>query len=211
MYTSGLYKQKYNKTLKKSPEQTRLGSLTANDRLPVIDCQSQRSMIPSTPLATQEPAYRPPLVAGLVASVGGVDPHLARAATAAVHATCDALPGLWSALITDLVAAWSEHTRSSRWGAAFPRAAAQLLAGRMDSGSAEDVLPGACLQELAMLCRAESKGCRDVGRLLACGDLLCALVGAPACAAVALQGAVALLVSRFPKVGSKYHAFVFYY
>lgn len=151
--------------------------------------------------AAQEPAYRPQLMEGLVASVGGVDPHLSRAAAAAVHATCDAHTAtlLWPSVVAQLLATWHTHARSARLGAALPRAAVQLLAGRMEQDGCP--LPASTLKELAMLCRAETKGCRDVGRLLACGELLCALVGSAACCREALQGVMSLLVCRFPKVG----------
>lgn len=168
--------------------------------------------LPTMAALLHDPAYRPALVQGLMLSMGGVDPHLSRTATAAVHATCDASDELWPAVVEACVATWRRHARAAGMGATMPRAAVQLLAGRLDGTATSSTtdgqleretshaVPGAVLEELVALCRAETKGCRDVARLLACGELLCLLVGAPACCRLALQGAVAMLVSRFPKV-----------
>ncbi len=88
--------------------------------------------LPAVALLLQADAYRTALTQGLVASMGGVEQQLARAAAAAVHAACDATPGLWWVVLQALVGCWEVHARTHRLGGALPRAVELVLAGNVD-------------------------------------------------------------------------------
>jgi tubulin-specific chaperone D len=177
--------------------------------------------------------YTKALLEGLVASVGGVDAALTRAASSSlvdvILAATAGSSGTQAAHPTEalvaatLVEIWQKHAKSSRMAAPLLRTADLLVTqvpgvmsarvpapppAASSSGAAAPDAPAAAASSDAAfpdvaveLCRAETRLCSDVGRLMDASNLLCHLLPAPnPCRTSAYQGLLVLLGSKYPKV-----------
>ncbi|GBF90082.1 tubulin-folding cofactor D [Raphidocelis subcapitata] len=168
------------------------------------------------------PAYTAPLLEGLVASIGGVDASLSKAASgaliSALEADDDAAAGgaavgagLRARLPAALVALWERERAcgSSRLSLPLMRTAhlfitaGGLADAPVPAGAAAGDAPPApapFASRALALARSELRACGDVPRLLEGASLLAALAGARAASYAALQSCLALLVGRYPRV-----------
>jgi hypothetical protein len=160
----------------------------------------------SDPLA----AYRADLIEGIVVSAGGVGDSLGKASGGALVATLKGDPALQETVAKELVDLLTRRRGADRVTVPLLR----ILDLLFSSGALASVAPaypnppGAFAYELAESLRAELKGSRDVAKLCHGVQALShvAALGPDAansdrCARTsALQGTLALIVSRYPRV-----------
>lgn len=201
-------------------------------------------------LAVSPQHYTRALLEGLVASVGGVDAALARAASSALVDAIQAASQVGTAaggegqvaahtpaevlVAATLLQIWQAHAKSPRMAGPVLRTA-DLLVTRLpgimavpvpavpkpaptahsvsdnkasDTAASTPVAPqqaqpaeSTFADVMVELCRAETRQCTDVSRLLDAANLLCHLLPARnPCRTSAYQGLLVLLGSRYPTV-----------